>query len=147
MLREARECLLPSVTIRSAARTTGRPTGRPRSRSWPSRRPEASVGVGVGVLTFPPVSRPLDVEHAPELINLRLLLGCPAACLYGHGNQCSRDGSTLPSLNSKVNGRHVPHRRLPLEGIKILGFGPLTLAKDDECLPWSSCRDLPFEWT
>ena len=53
----------------------------------------------------------------------------------------------MPSLNSKVNGCHVPYRRLPLESVKILRFRPLPLAKDDERLPRSSCRDLPFEWT
>lgn len=64
---------------------------------------------------------PLDIEHAPELIDLRFLVDGPAAGLSGHGYECSRNGSALPGLDPEVNSRHVSHRWLPFKGVEISG--------------------------
>lgn len=55
------------------------------------------------------VSRPLDIEHAPELINLRILVHGSPAGLDGHSHQSPGYGPALPGLNTKIDGGHVPH--------------------------------------
>lgn len=90
---------------------------------------------------------PLDIEHAPELIDLRFLVDGPAAGLSGHGYECSRNGSALPGLDPEVNSRHVSHRWLPFKGVEILRFGSLSFAEDHERLSRLSRCHLPLERT
>jgi hypothetical protein len=66
------------------------------------------------------VPRPLDVEHAPELVDLGFLIKGLAAGGRGQGHQRPGHGSAVPGLDAEIDRCRVPRGGLPLQGIQVL---------------------------
>src|ERR1700728_4357513 len=81
------------------------------------------------------IPRPLDVEHTPELVDLRLLRLRSPAGIDCQGNQCQRYGAAVAGLDAEIDSGSVPYLRLLLEGLKVLRFGLLAFAEHHKRLP------------
>ncbi len=91
------------------------------------------------------VTRPLDVENTPDLIDLTLLARGSSASGYSHGDEGRRYRPSMPGLHPKIDGRDVPHPRLTLQGVEILRLGTLPFAEDQDRLSWLADRNPTFE--
>src|SRR5260370_8374732 len=91
------------------------------------------------------VPRPFDIEYAPELIDFSLLIDGLAAGGCSHRHKSLRHRSPLSSLDAKIHSCNVPHRWLPLQGVKVLRLGSLPFTEDQERLSRSAGRASPFE--
>jgi hypothetical protein len=56
---------------------------------------------------------PLDVEHAPELVDLGFLIEGLAAGGCRHGHESSGHRSAVPGLDPKIDRGRIAYGRLP----------------------------------
>jgi hypothetical protein len=91
------------------------------------------------------IPRPLDVEDAPELVDLRFLSCSPITGIDCQRYQRQRYCPTVTGLDAKIYSRSVPNLRLLLQSGKVLGFGLLTFAENHERLLGPTGFDLPLE--
>src|ERR1700722_14813324 len=93
------------------------------------------------------IPRPLDVEDTPKLVDLRLLRLSPTTRIDCQRNQCQRYGTTVAGLDAEIDSRSVPDVRLPLQSLKVLGFGLFAFAEDHQRLLGPTGPDPPSKGT
>ncbi len=78
------------------------------------------------------VSRPFNIEDAPDLVDLAVLVSGSAAGIDRHGDEGLWDGPSVSGFDSEIDSGHVAYCRLPLQSFKVLRFGSFSFAEDQE---------------